>query len=272
MTGLFVTGRPQGRTTRYVPPFSLGDLSQNLAAANPTTANAPSCFLPKVSSRPHVPGLLQKVATIPQSDRLEVDMGYKITSLLLALTLFLFKVIRRQQERQASAHSRGCEPAVVHQPVEPFSGFDFEMRMYSHIPFLYELHQRYGKTFQVRTLTRLLTVCTIAPDNIRAINTSKDFGVEPMRLPGLEYFCGKGFITTDGSIRKQARKLLKPSFETNNIRDLNVLRSEIDKLLQRLPKDGSTIDLQPLLYVTASDTSRFYVLSTRTNKVVLAVS
>ncbi|KAI0394071.1 cytochrome P450 [Xylariaceae sp. FL0594] len=187
-------------------------------------------------------------------------MGYKITSLLLGLVLWILTLVRRQRERRASAQSRGCEPAVVHQPVEPFSGFDFQMRMYSHIPFLHQLHQKYGETYEVRTLVSLPTVCTIVVDNIRAVNTSRDFGVEPMRLPGLEQFCGKGFITTDGPVRKQARKLLKPSFDMNSIRDLTVLRSEVDKLLQQLPKDGSTADLQPLLYVVFLNTALHFVL------------
>lgn len=172
-------------------------------------------------------------------------MGSKVNSGLLVLAIFAVFLLRRQRRRYALAISHGCAPPVAYQPKEPLSGFDFQMRMYSHIPFLYELHQRYGETYQVRSWVSLPAICTIAPENIRAINMSKDFGVEPMRLPGLGYFCGSGFITTDGDTWKHARKLLKPSFDMSNIRDLSTLRGEVNSLLEQVPKDGSTIDLQP---------------------------
>lgn len=68
----------------------------------------------------------------------------------------------------------------------------------------------------------------------------------------MEYFCGRGFITTDGETWKHSRNLLKPSLDLGNIRDLNILKREVDALLRQLPKDRSTVDLQPLLYVMVS--------------------
>lgn len=181
-------------------------------------------------------------------------MGYNVTSGgligLVLLALFLFQ---RQRQRKASAqrHAR-CESAIMHQPREPFFGFDFQMKIYMDISFIYSLHRRYGTTYQVRSWLGLPTVCTIAPENLHFVNASKDFGVAPMRLPGMEYFCGRGFITTDGETWKHSRNLLKPSLDIGNIRDLNILKIEVDALFQQLPKDGSTVDLQPLLYVMVS--------------------
>ncbi|KAI0535923.1 cytochrome P450 [Xylaria digitata] len=113
------------------------------------------------------------------------------------------------------------------------------------------------------SLISLPTICTIDTENIRTINTSKDYGVEPQRLSGLEPFCGRGFITTDGDIRKQARKLLKPSFDINNVRDLRTLRIETDKLFQEILRDGTTVDPQPLLYVMFLNSALHFVLGVR---------
>lgn len=179
-------------------------------------------------------------------------MDYKINSGVLGLIIFALLLFRRQSQRRALVRSHGCDQAVIHLSKEPFTGFDFQMRMYMDIPFLYNLHQRYGNTYQVRSWVSLPTICTVAPENLRAINHSKDFGVSPMRLPGMEYFCGHGFITTDGDTWRHSRKLLKPSFDLSNIRDLDILKEEVDTLLKQLPKDGSTVDLQPLLYVMVS--------------------
>ncbi|KAI1737765.1 cytochrome P450 [Xylaria scruposa] len=82
----------------------------------------------------------------------------------------------------------------------------------------------------------------------------------PQRLPGLGPFCGRGFITTDGDIRKQARKLLKPSFDIKDVRDLGILQIETDKLFREMPKKGTTVDLQPLLYVMFLNSALHFVL------------
>lgn len=124
------------------------------------------------------------------------------------------------------------------------------MAMYNDVSFLHQLHRRYGKTFQVTSLCGNPTLNTIATENVRAINISKDFGAEAMRLAGMENFCGRGFITTDGETWNQSRKFLKPSFNLNKLRDLTILSNEVDILISGLPKDGTTVDLQPLLYVT----------------------
>ncbi|KAI5924587.1 cytochrome P450 [Camillea tinctor] len=187
-------------------------------------------------------------------------MGHKLNTGLVGLALLAFLLFHRQRQRTASVQSHGCEQAVIHRPKEPFSGFDFQMRMYTEIPFLYNLHRRYGNTYQVHSWVSLPTVCTISLENIRTINTSKDFGVAPMRLPGMEYFCGRGFITTDGDTWSHSRKLLKPSLDFNNIRDLSVLEREVDALLKRLPKDGSTVDLQPLLYGMFLNSALHFIL------------
>ncbi|OTA54141.1 cytochrome P450 [Hypoxylon sp. EC38] len=46
----------------------------------------------------------------------------------------------------------------------------------------------------------------------------------------------------------------------NNIRDLSTVQGEVDTLLKRLPKDGPTVDLQPLLYVMFLNSALHFVL------------
>ena len=115
-------------------------------------------------------------------------------------------------------------------------------------------HSRYGLTYQLDSLFGNPLINTVAPENLQAIFSSgKDFGIEPLRLSGMEYFCGQGFLTTDGSIWQHSRKMLKPSFSKTNISDLSFLAHEVEKLITKIPGDGSTVDLQPLLFVTVSN-------------------
>jgi cytochrome P450 len=178
-------------------------------------------------------------------------MGLSLIFFVGVTLLAAYGLFRRQRQTAETKRRYGGGGSLVsYWPLEPFSGLDFQMKMHVDIPFLYKLHQRYGETFQVGTLISPPAVITIAKENLQAINTSKDFGVEPMRLPGMEYFCGRGFITSDGDTWSQSKKLLRPSFDRSNLKDLGVLRDEVNALINNLPRDGSTVDLQPLLYTT----------------------
>jgi cytochrome P450 len=188
-------------------------------------------------------------------------MAYKVALLIGLLSVLAYRLYCRQRQRSEVARNYGCGTVVQHRPLEPFTGFDFQMRMHVTIPFLHRLHQRYGHTFQVGTLVSHPAIITVAKENLHAINTSNEFGVEPMRLPGMEYFCGKGFITTDGDTWNHSKRLLRPSFDRSNLRDLSILRDEVDTLIKSLPKDGSVADLQPLLYTTVSLLEKLGVIS-----------
>lgn len=183
-------------------------------------------------------------------------MGFKL-SFLIGVTLLAVYAFARRQRQKATERRYGGGSPVSHRPLEPFTGFDFQMKMHVTIPYLFKLHQEYGETFRVDTLVSHPAVITIAKENLQAINTSKDFGVEPMRLPGMEYFCGRGFITSDGVTWNKSKKLLRPSFDRSNLRDLGVLRDEVSALINNLPRDESTVDLQPLLYRTVCIVQRY---------------
>ena len=99
------------------------------------------------------------------------------------------------------------------------------------------------------------TFNTIDPENLQAIYGSrvKDWGVEPVRLAAMEPLCGRGFITTDGETWERSRALLKPSFSRAHIENVFAFESAVDEFFRRLPLDGSTVDLGPLLSELVSD-------------------
>lgn len=175
-------------------------------------------------------------------------MIYAVLAILTGLLCFSFYLYQRQRLRDVEVRINECGFLIKHWTKEPFSAFDFQMAMHVDIPLLYRHHQRYGSTFQVQALITLPSIMTIAPENIRAINTGKDWGVEPLRLAGMEYFCGRGFLTTDGDIWQHSRKSLKPTFTKSNLLDLGTLSQQMDLLLIQIPGDGATVDLQPLFY------------------------
>jgi hypothetical protein len=192
-----------------------------------------------------------------------------VTSVLAGLALLAIYIYRLQQQRNAVASKPGCGFAVRYRSKDPLFGMDCHMGMHVDIPYLYRLHQRYGKTYQLQSLIAQPAVMTLDPINIRAVNTAKDFGIEPMRLAGMEYFCGRGFLTTDGDIWQHSRKLLKPGFAKSNLVNLDFLSQQVDDLLSQLPTDGETVDLQPLLYTMVSVIHHFLQIAVLINNSVL---
>ncbi|KAL8722838.1 MAG: hypothetical protein Q9225_000725 [Loekoesia sp. 1 TL-2023] len=105
------------------------------------------------------------------------------------------------------------------------------------------------------------SINTIEPENLQTVYSSRfqDWDVQPVRLPAQEPFCGRGFITTDGAAWEHSRSLLKPSFKKSSIADLSVLEKYLKKVLERIPVDGSTTDLQPLFFSLYLDTATLFL-------------
>lgn len=69
------------------------------------------------------------------------------------------------------------------------------------LAYINQYFARHGPTFQLNSLFGGDTIVTIPPENLQAIySTGKGFGIQPIRLPTMEYFCGVGFLTPDGSM------------------------------------------------------------------------
>lgn len=91
---------------------------------------------------------------------------------------------------------------------------------------------------------------TISPKNLQALYTrGKDFGVQPSRLPAMEHFCGRGFLTADGALWNRSRKMLKPTFAKANIADFSIIQRETQSLISKI-EEGEAFVLQDLVFVT----------------------
>ena len=71
---------------------------------------------------------------------------------------------------------------------------------------------------------------------------------KPVRLPAQDPFCGRGFITTDGAAWEHSRSLLQPSFQRGNAADRPTMDRYLKKVIDHMPADDETFDLQPLLF------------------------
>ena len=110
------------------------------------------------------------------------------------------------------------------------------------------LHRQYGLTFHEPSIFGT-TIKTASEENIRAVfgTHAKEWGVGPFRNKGFMPFCGDGVLSADGPVWERSRSLLKSSFLKSNISDLTDFETLVGQFLEKLPTDGSTLDLDPLL-------------------------
>ena len=170
---------------------------------------------------------------------------YLLSSAIKALSL--------RSRYNAAARQHGCKPANRYPNLDPFLGLDLsrllekENKLGRRSRVFPDLHRKYGDTFSYKSLTpRRISTCS--PKNIQAIlaTNAEDWGVEPIRGGFAEPFLGKGVFMHDGQTWKRARALIRPTFNRAEIADLENFEIHVGRLLALIPRDGTTIDLQPL--------------------------
>ena len=184
-------------------------------------------------------------------------MGYteSMVPLVLWTTLCLYlcsKLFTHWKSRQAVLKN-GCQPPPRYPHRYPL-GLDLlldQLRANKRGNTAAKQRERflaYGKTFETN-LWGTRCIDTMDVKNIQAVlSQSFDaFGVEPIRLGIGEPFIGRGVFSTDGAYWKHSRDLIKPMFARAQISDFAALDVHLDHLLNWIPRDGSTVDLQALL-------------------------
>lgn len=134
--------------------------------------------------------------------------------------------------------------------------------MYEEHRFLLTWYQRYqenGPTFEVSILGTS-AICSCEPVNLQSVfgTNARAWGVA-YRLPALAPFCGAGFLTTDGMEWEHSRALLAPSFLKSNISDSTDYARYLDLMIENIPKQGETVDLQKLLFNLYLDTATLWL-------------
>jgi cytochrome P450 len=163
-------------------------------------------------------------------------MGYRLTSLCAFILFVAVIVIQQQRRRSAARHQRGTGAPS---PAGSILGIDLTITTHNDLSSLYHLHQKYGHTFEEDTLVNPATIFTNAPENIKTVNMRQDlWGIQPQRPPGMEFFCGRGFLTMDGEVWQHSRALLGPTFAKSNISDLGALSREMAKFFEQLLEEG----------------------------------
>ncbi|CAL5866688.1 uncharacterized protein PFLUO_LOCUS898 [Penicillium psychrofluorescens] len=117
----------------------------------------------------------------------------------------------------------------------------------------------YGYTFRLCFLSRTM-LSTIEPENVKAILATQfqDFSLGT-RHEQFYPFLGDGIFTLDGPGWTHARGLLRPQFTRDQVADLALLDDHITNLIDLIPKDRSSFDIQRLFFLLTLDSATHFL-------------
>lgn len=107
---------------------------------------------------------------------------------------------------------------------------------------------------------------TIEPENVKALLATnfKDFGLG-RRQEAFGPLLGQGIFTTDGAQWEHSRALVRPNFTKAQVADLDTFETHIQRLITKIPRDGSTIDMQTLFFQLTLDSATEFLFGESVN-------
>jgi cytochrome P450 len=89
-----------------------------------------------------------------------------------------------------------------------------------------------------------------------------------MRKRGFHPMFGKGIFTTDGADWEHSRAMLRPNFVRSQVGDLATFETHISHLIDAIPTDGSTVDLQDLFFDLTLDSATEFLFGESANSLL----
>lgn len=191
-------------------------------------------------------------------------LSLTLLTIVLASLLFYATVQRAilSIKRRRFIRDHNCRPLRRIPSLDPILGSDVVFQSYRHLgthSYLEITRERFGKhgnTYQAKMMgARVYN--TIEPENIKTILASRfeDFGLGKRRKSAFDSLLGHGILNTDGTEWSHSRRLLRPSFARNQWGDLAILEKHVSNLVDKVPRDGSPVDLQELFFRLTMDTA-----------------
>ncbi len=181
-----------------------------------------------------------------------------LVGLLICIGGLLYRQFKVYSERRKLQFYHLCRPAPRLLQMETILGLSAmleNLKAWKARKFLELARKRYniaGLTYSA-TVAGNRTIFTIEPENIKAVFADHfdDFDVGWLRLRGFGPAFGEILFTSDGARWRHQRAMMRPAINRRQILDFQFFKSDINVLIDRIPKDGSTIDMAPLFYTHA---------------------
>ncbi|PYH87405.1 cytochrome P450 [Aspergillus ellipticus CBS 707.79] len=188
-------------------------------------------------------------------------------ALLLGAVFITYKIlqsIHRVYHDRRTAKALGCKPAAaIPSGILGISGFLTmmkavkEKRWVEHIASFYETT---GTTFVQTAIGGVEMYGTTDPENLKALLATQfqDFRLGTRHR---EFYplLGNGIFTLDGAGWTHARGLLRPQFTRDQVADLDLMDGHVTRMIDLIPKDGSSFDIQRLFFQLTIDSATHFL-------------
>ncbi|KIV90973.1 hypothetical protein PV10_05571 [Exophiala mesophila] len=129
--------------------------------------------------------------------------------------------------------------------------------------------RNFGKghhTLRLRIIERSM-ILTREPENIKTILSTKfnDYSLGARRRDAFLPIFGHGIFDQDGAAWERSRALVRPNFTRQQVADLDMFEAHIQHLIESVPRDGSTVDLQDLFFGLTIDSATEFLFGRSTN-------
>ncbi|KAE8355085.1 cytochrome P450 [Aspergillus coremiiformis] len=181
----------------------------------------------------------------------------------LYASFLVLQYLQQLYQQRKRAQCLGCQPAAQGPPgifgFRSFIRLVKEMRQRRWIEYFTEQYEQFGNTYSHKNLgTKMIS--TREPENIKALLATQfhDFGLGTRHR---EFYplLGDGIFTLDGDGWSHARGLLRPQFTRDQVADLDLMDVHISHLIDLIPKDGSSFDIQRLFFLLTIDSATHFL-------------
>ncbi|KAF2708526.1 cytochrome P450 52A1 [Pleomassaria siparia CBS 279.74] len=191
----------------------------------------------------------------------------------------LFLARRVYWEATTGAHRRalikqhGCLPPRKVKQRDPILGIDLflsNIKAYKEhrlLAFWQSALTDYNAHTLMVTILGQTIYFTDDPENVKTMLATKfdDWSIGSVRIAQFRAFLGMGIFTNEGPAWKHSRDLLRPCFERSQVADVSMMEKHTKRLVEMIPKDGTTVDLAPLFHQLTLDVSTDHLLGRSTN-------
>lgn len=179
--------------------------------------------------------------------------------------------------RRRLIKEHGCKPIKSQPGLNDFPHSVFGWKLFRDQAKVYDAHalletnQKRFNQYNAHTLNlrflHLDAIMTKNPENLKAMMATsfKDFSLPDTRKSSFIPLLGHGIFTTDGAAWHQSRELLRPNFVRAQVADLETFEVHVSHLIEAIPRDGSTVDLQELFFRLTMDSATEFLFGESTN-------
>ncbi|PQE29617.1 cytochrome P450 protein [Rutstroemia sp. NJR-2017a BBW] len=197
------------------------------------------------------------------------------SGLLFALCpfgLYVLYVLWSSARYRYAMHKAGCSTPVQYHHRDPVFGLDLFMKRIqamkdgTWLDIDDYLFSNYGKTVQTNYFGKK-QYATMDSQNIQTVLATQvdKFGSAPMNYEPTKLFLGEGIINTDGARWKRSRQLINPIFTRAQVSELSSFEVHVRKFLDKIPRNGSTVDFQPLCKMLYLDSTTEFLFGKSAN-------